>query len=86
MSNKIYSDNDLERLLAIFPESETNLEEDLMIDQGDGTKGCFNWELRGRGFYLDKQEQYKELSDEELLKSAYTELNSRKNNYNRGLE
>lgn len=70
---KIYSDKDLERLLAIAPESEVNLEEDLLIDQGDGTKACLNWELRGRGYSILNEREY-EISDEELLKSAQKEL------------
>ena len=71
--SKIYSDKDLEILLAITPESEVNLEEDLLIDQGDGTRACLNWELRGKGYSILKERNY-EISDEELLKSAQKEL------------
>lgn len=77
--NKIYNDLEIEFLLSNSPESETNLEEDLMIDQGDGTKACFNWELRGKGYSLMKENNY-EISDEELMKSAYEELEKRKYN------
>lgn len=85
MSNRIYSDNELERLLGIAPESEYNLEEDLMMDQGDGTKGCFNWELRGKGYHLDK-ESSDEISDiMEVPMGQIRKADSRTNQYTSNL-
>lgn len=53
-------------------------EEDLLILQPDGTRACAGWEL-GEGFHLADDKPEKELTDEELLKSAYKQL--RKNHF-----
>ena len=52
-------------------------EEDLLIQQPDGTRACAGWELT-KGYHLYKPKKGKELSDEELLKSAYKELEKKK--------
>ncbi len=75
---KIYSNEDLEHLLNNPEYSEQGLEEDLLIEQPDGTKACLNWELRSGNYRLLKekyQKSIKEMTDEELLQSAYKELN-----------
>lgn len=72
MTNK-----NLQNLLDTPVESEHNLEEDLMIIQPDGTRACLNWELRGKGYQIltqNYEKKLEEMSDEELLKSAYSEL------------
>jgi len=74
---------DLNYLLAIEPESEENLVEDLLIIQPDGTRACLNWELRGKGYHIDNLKETKQLSDEELLKSAKRDLNKYLKNKNR---
>jgi hypothetical protein len=53
-------------------------EEDLLIQQSDGSRACAGWELNKKGYHLDKPRVHKELTDEELLQSAYRELEKRK--------
>jgi len=81
MSNKIktaFSDLEIKTLLDKAPEADCELIEDFMIDQGDGTRACFNWELRDKGYTLvDQNEDYNTLtgmSDDDLLKDAYKQL------------
>ncbi|NCN86323.1 hypothetical protein GW932_00675 [archaeon] len=73
-----YSDLEIKFLLDKEPEDESNLVEDLMIDQGDGTRACFNWELRTKSYTLvDQNKKYKDpnnMTDEELLADAYKRL------------
>jgi phosphatidate phosphatase PAH1 len=74
---KTYSNSELEYLLDNPETSEQNLDEDLLIEQPDGTKACLNWELRNGGFQLTKPNYEKplnEMTDKELLESAYKEL------------
>lgn len=69
-----YTDTEVNRLLngkRYFGE------EDLLILQPDGTRACAGWELRN-GFHLAKNKKEKELTDEELLKSAFNSLKKRK--------
>jgi hypothetical protein len=69
------SNKEITNLLDHAPESEIGLEEDLIIYQPDGTRACLNWELRGKGYsLLDLNKKEKELSDKELLESAYKNL------------
>ncbi len=70
-----YTNEQVERLLN---GKRFSREEDLLILQPDGTRACVGWELT-RGFHLvDTSKETKELSDKELLKSAYRELRKRK--------
>lgn len=82
MSNKIrtaYSDLEIKALLDKAPEADSELIEDFMIDQGDGTRACFNWELRNKGYnFVDQDQTYQTMSDEELLKDAQNQLDSYK--------
>ena len=65
----------IKKILSKPISSEENLEEDLLIQQPDGTRSCINWELRGRGYHLlNQNKKEKELTNEELLKDAYKEL------------
>jgi len=71
------------------PSESSNPEEDLLINQPDGTKACLNWELRGKGFHMVDQSRdmkeiknYEGMGDNELLKDAYKELQKRENDYN----
>jgi hypothetical protein len=75
----MYSDDELEYLLGNAPQSEDNLEEDLLIQQPDGSRACLNWELRGKGYHLVNEfnEKYYELSGKELLDDAYLKLKER---------
>ena len=70
----MYDENDLEYLLGKAPFSEVGLDEDLLILQPDGSRACLNWEIRGKGYHLDSERRYGELSGEELLKDAYLEI------------
>jgi hypothetical protein len=69
-----YNDKEIRRLLE---GKRHRGEEDLLIRQPDGSRACAGWELT-QGFHLYKLREKKELSDEELLKSAYRELEKRK--------
>lgn len=65
-----YTNKEIERLLK---GKRYSGEEDLLIQQPDGSRACAGWELT-KGFHLYKPKKEKELSDEELLKSAYRRL------------
>lgn len=69
-----YTDKEIERLLK---GKRRVGEEDLLIQQPDGTRACAGWEL-SKGYHLYKPKKNKELSDEELLKSAYKNLEKSK--------
>jgi hypothetical protein len=69
-----YNDKEIKRLLE---GKRYRGEEDLLIQQPDGSRACAGWELT-KGYHLYKPKEKKELSDEELLKSAYRELEKRK--------
>jgi len=73
----VYSDKEINRLLK---GKRKKGEEDLLINQPDGTKACAGWELN-RGYHLTKPKKDRELNDEELLASAYKNLEKRKGNY-----
>lgn len=78
MSNIIkttFSDLEIRTLLDTPVEHESKLVEDFMIDQGDGTRACFNWELRDKGYTLVDQNETYSMNDDELLKDAYRQLN-----------
>jgi len=68
------------------PSEKQNPEEDLMILQDDGSRACFNWELRGKGyhmvnnFYENKKDSksLENMSDDELLRDAYQRLENNK--------
>ncbi|HKL23452.1 MAG TPA: hypothetical protein VJ895_01750 [Candidatus Nanoarchaeia archaeon] len=80
---KTYSNSELEYLLDNPETSEQNLDEDLLIEQPDGTKACLNWELRTGGFQLKKTNYEKllnEMTNDELLESAYKELKKYRKN------
>ncbi|MCK9595784.1 hypothetical protein M0R19_01210 [Candidatus Pacearchaeota archaeon] len=57
-------------------------EEDLLIHQPDGTKACAGWELT-QGYHLVDLKKKRELTDAELMSSAYKELEKRKKNYSK---
>ena len=65
-----YTNEEVDRLLC---GKRLPREEDLLVIQPDGTRACAGWELT-RGFHLHSFEKERELTDEELLKSAYNEL------------
>lgn len=68
-----YNEKEIKRLL----EGKRRCgEEDLLIQQPDGSRACAGWELT-KGFHLYKPKEKRELTDEELLKSAYKELEKR---------
>jgi hypothetical protein len=69
-----YTKKEVERLLKGKRRSG---EEDLLILQPDGTRACAGWELT-KGYHLYKPKKEKELTDEELLKSAYKNLKKKK--------
>jgi hypothetical protein len=72
-----YTNEQIERLLD---GKRFNGEEDLLILQADGTRVCAGWELTN-GFHLvdnSGRKEKKELSDKELLESAYRQLGRRK--------
>lgn len=69
-----YTNEEIEKLLN---GKRHRGEEDLLILQPDGTRACAGWELT-HGYHLDPQKSKKELTDEELLKSAYKKLEKRK--------
>jgi hypothetical protein len=69
-----YTDKEVERLLK---GKRRQGEEDLLIHQPDGSRACAGWELT-KGYHLYKPKKLKELSDEELLKSAYKKLEKKK--------
>jgi hypothetical protein len=52
-------------------------EEDLQMLQPDGSRACVGWELN-KGFHLYKPKKEKELSNDELLKSAYKKFEKKK--------
>ena len=64
--------------LLSTPSEKQEPEEDMMIHQPDGSKACLNWELRGKGYHMvhgpEKSRNYDDMSDEELLKEAYKDL------------
>lgn len=51
---KNYTKEELQRMLnETLPEGpESGLEEDLLIEQPDGTRACLNWELKGQGYLI----------------------------------
>jgi hypothetical protein len=54
MPRKI-STEELEELLSASIDpllDENSLEEDLLIEQPDGSRACLNWELRGQGYQI----------------------------------
>ena len=69
-----YTNREIDRLLKGKRRAG---EEDLLIQQPDGTRACAGWELT-KGYHLYKPKKEKELSDEELLKDAYREAEKRK--------
>lgn len=69
-----YTNKEIDRLLR---GKRRPGEEDLLIQQQDGTRACAGWELN-KGFHLYKPKKEKELSDEELLKSAYKNFEKKK--------
>lgn len=73
----VYSDKEINQLLK---SKRKKGEEDLLINQPDGTKACVGWELN-RGYHLTKPKKYREISDEELLASAHKNLGKKKGNY-----
>ena len=71
-----YSQEKIQRLLDGGRKSN---EEDLLILHPDGSRSCIGWELTN-GFQLtDIWKTEEELSDSELLMSAYKELIRRRN-------
>jgi len=69
-----YTNKEIDRLLK---GKRRPGEEDLLIQQPDGTRACAGWELK-KGYHLYKPKKKKELTDDELLKSAYRNLEKRK--------
>jgi len=72
-----YTNEQIERLLN---GKRFSGEEDLLILQPDGTRSCVGGELT-KGFHLvdaSERKKGKEMSDEELLESAYKELRKRR--------
>jgi len=69
-----YTDKEIDRLLN---GKRNRGEKDLLIQQPDGSRACAGWELT-KGYHLDKEKPERELTDAELLKSAYRELEKRK--------
>ncbi len=68
-------ERNIKKILSKPLDYKQNLKEDLLILQPDGTRACVNWELRGKGYHLiDLNKKNKELTDEELLRDAYKEL------------
>jgi hypothetical protein len=67
-----YTNEEVDRLLQ---GKRLPREEDLLVIQPDGTRACAGWELT-RGFHLYSPEKERELTDAELLESAYKEVSS----------
>ena len=52
---KNYTNEELQRMLdqaRAEDLKESELEEDLLIEQPDGSRACLNWELRGQGYQI----------------------------------
>jgi hypothetical protein len=52
---KRLSSQDLQRILdtpRVFDHEEEQLDEDLLIEQSDGSRACLNWELAGQGYSI----------------------------------
>lgn len=52
---KRLSNQDLQEILdseRSFDHEEEQREEDLLIEQADGSRACLNWELAGQGYSI----------------------------------
>ena len=54
--------------------AEDDLVEDLSVIQLDGTKVCYNWDFKGKGYHKIFLKRERKLTDEELLSSAQRDL------------